>query len=450
MKTTSDAFDIVAHSDFNRSSEIPDEGQDQWGNMDPARLIHLLENIDGLKQEVQERMRRVEAVNKAKSLLQEDAIRTEALNRKLAELGKAFGEVRHETAITDPRAREAELIRMPARETVTEIPLRHAEPPAPLPEKSESLHVEKRDDHAFAAHLYRAPAAPAAPAVFEHTKFPHEVAVRQFELEEFSASDDILDAELIVEPVPVTATEVMPEMAVEPATVTSPELHELDLQPIQPPAEPAPPAVISHAELHVMPVSLPQAAVHEAESSQPVQDVPAQPRQAYREVAQRFSEAAILKDEAKTQPVVADEPSAEVNATLNGTMIQLEEAKQAWAQANEAFEAARQLMEQSTAILNLSRSKEEMSSTDLKSAQQDLTTAYQFAAVAAQRQHDAAEVFRKSRRWAIAAFAASWIVIAWVSWLQLRAAVPVWGPVASTVVIVALAVLLNTKGNKRD
>jgi len=83
-----------------------------------------------------------------------------------------------------------------------------------------------------------------------------------------------------------------------------------------------------------------------------------------------------------------------------------------------------------------------MAATDRKSAQQNLTTAYQFAAVAAQRHRDAAAIFQRSNRWAVNAVAASWIVLVWFAWFSLRALVPIWAPAAATGLLVLLAVLV--------
>jgi hypothetical protein len=66
------------------------EGHGLSGGDDPGRLVDLLEGIDGLKHEIHERMRRIEAVKQAKEILLEDAVRTEALNRKLNELGRTM------------------------------------------------------------------------------------------------------------------------------------------------------------------------------------------------------------------------------------------------------------------------------------------------------------------------------------------------------------------------
>src|SRR4051794_17940421 len=88
----SEALKIVTAEDVAllRRSGAWVEEQGPTGKDDPGRLVDLLEDIDTLKHEIHERMRRIDAVKQAKEILREDALRTEELNRKLAELGKAM------------------------------------------------------------------------------------------------------------------------------------------------------------------------------------------------------------------------------------------------------------------------------------------------------------------------------------------------------------------------
>lgn len=103
MKTASDALRIVTQEDAELAKRPsaqtvePVEGD----AVDPAILMDLLGDIDGLKLEIQERMRRIEAVKQAKSVLLEDAMRTETLNRKLAALGKVMHSARSVVAVGD-------------------------------------------------------------------------------------------------------------------------------------------------------------------------------------------------------------------------------------------------------------------------------------------------------------------------------------------------------------
>ena len=146
LKTTSDALNVLApaYPELARKSPPRVEEHESWSGVDPARLIDLLENFDGLKQEVQDRMRRIEAVNQAKAFLQEDAIRTEALNRKLAEIGKAFGEVRPELFTREAKNREADLLCMPSREPLAEASPRHFEAFEHPKDNADWIHLQAR------------------------------------------------------------------------------------------------------------------------------------------------------------------------------------------------------------------------------------------------------------------------------------------------------------------
>lgn len=377
LKTHSDALNIVAstYPDVGGNSRSRADEQEPWTGVDPLRLIDLLENIDGLKQEVQERMRRVEAVNQAKSLLQEDAIRTEALNRKLAELGRAFGEVRHEPFFGEAKSREADLLRMPPREHVAEISSRQIESASPAHQGGDWIHFENRELATLADIAIRPASTQTAP------------------LEPVHRLADTLRMDATAHPV---------------EDIPAPELEE--------------PAV------EVKPNAQPEA----TESPE-----------SYRKVAHRFTEASLQRDE-------AIQSAMQAKSSYEGAMQLLEEGRQIYEETREALLNTKLHLEQASAQLAVSRGKEEAATADLKSAQQDLTTAYQFAAVAAQRQHDAAEFFRKSNRWNIIAVAFSWVVITWMAWLQFRTLVPIWGPGAVSGVILVIAILVNTWGTKRE
>src|SRR5271163_4804829 len=95
MKLATDVLKIVTHEDAEVAKKPPMRagGQEPASEIEPANLVELLKDIDSIKSEIHERMRRVEAVKQAKSLLMEDAARTEALNKKLAEIGKIMSAV---------------------------------------------------------------------------------------------------------------------------------------------------------------------------------------------------------------------------------------------------------------------------------------------------------------------------------------------------------------------
>ena len=107
MKLASDILKIVTHEDLELAKRAQaravEANRDQ--DSDPAHLMDVLGNLDELKREIHERMRRIEAVKQAKSLLLEDAVRTEALNRRLAEIGKVMSAVHSRDSMPEPEPR---------------------------------------------------------------------------------------------------------------------------------------------------------------------------------------------------------------------------------------------------------------------------------------------------------------------------------------------------------
>jgi len=127
----------------------------------------------------------------------------------------------------------------------------------------------------------------------------------------------------------------------------------------------------------------------------------------------------------------------------------LEEAEKSLKKGTPLGEGAQGLVDQTAAELREARSVQETAAADLLSARQELTTAYQFAAVAAQRRLDAEAFFQKLGRWAVFATVFSWIAMTWTAWFSFRQQVPIWGPAAMTVVLFIVAFMISKKG-KRD
>jgi hypothetical protein len=149
------------------------------------------------------------------------------------------------------------------------------------------------------------------------------------------------------------------------------------------------------------------------------------------------------------------ETSIVFSSTHGASSAQLVQAEEAWKKSDQAMHEAKRLLDQSLFQLNLAHSKEEKASADLHSAQQEMTTAYQFAAVAAQRQHDAAQYFRRATRWTTAVAALSWVAMAWVAWVALPQRfpmlnLPIWAPGIATVVIVVVSVLVANYGTREQ
>jgi hypothetical protein len=101
--------------------------QDKWNDVFSTKLIELLDNIDGLKKEIRERMRRVEKIKLVESILLDEAARTEALNAKLSETEKALEYLRLEFLKARDQYQGAESLRKEANEIIAEGASRYRE-----------------------------------------------------------------------------------------------------------------------------------------------------------------------------------------------------------------------------------------------------------------------------------------------------------------------------------
>lgn len=101
--------------------------QDKWNDVFSTKLIELLDNIDGLKKEIRERMRRVESVKVAESVLLDEATRTEALNTKLLETETALANLRIQFLTAKDHYQGAEALRKEASETIADAASRYKE-----------------------------------------------------------------------------------------------------------------------------------------------------------------------------------------------------------------------------------------------------------------------------------------------------------------------------------
>src|ERR1700682_4272084 len=92
MRVVNDAFRIVPRPDAESWQESQGSAEEQraLSSDDPSGLIDMLKDIDGLKEEIHERIRRLEAVRQARAILLEDAARNDMLSRRLAELGRGI------------------------------------------------------------------------------------------------------------------------------------------------------------------------------------------------------------------------------------------------------------------------------------------------------------------------------------------------------------------------
>ena len=101
--------------------------QDTWNDVFSTKLIELLDNIDGLKHDLRERMRRIESVTRAESALLDEATRTESLNTKLAETEQALNQVRQELEVAKSRHQGADQLRREAEAIFVEAEKRYRE-----------------------------------------------------------------------------------------------------------------------------------------------------------------------------------------------------------------------------------------------------------------------------------------------------------------------------------
>jgi hypothetical protein len=133
-------------------------------------------------------------------------------------------------------------------------------------------------------------------------------------------------------------------------------------------------------------------------------------------------------------------------AAYESACDRLREAEQFWQRGDQSSKDAQKLGDLSTAELLQARTAEEAAASDLLSARQELTTAYQIAAVAAQRRLDAVEFFHKAARWTVYAGSLSWVAMVWVAWFAFRAVIPIWGPAVMTAIIVVVAMTIVKRG----
>jgi hypothetical protein len=289
---------------------------------EPAPLVDLLQDIDGIKHEIQERMRRIEAVKHAKSVLQEDEVKSEALNKKLAAIGQAMHDVDSGSGSIGKRAESSSLLRLQAREVL------------------EQAGISNRE------------------AEFQHRS---------------------------VEPTRLSFKEMSAGLS---SGLPAPE-----------PPKTAQPAVV--------PASI--------------------------------DETATVKVDSVSQP-----------ATFISSSEELSRAEEMWRQAEVALAEARRVFEESSSVLNEAAVKSEKVASDLLSTQQELTTAYQFAAVAAQRQHTASEMFYKTHLWTVLSAAFAWVALAWTSWFVVRSAVAIWAPAVASIVILVAGVIISRTGKRKE
>jgi len=503
VKPLSDALKIVTQEDIELAKKPPVRaaGQISGNDMDSTNLMGLLGDIDGLKNEIHERMRRIEAVKQAKSVLLEDAERTEALNRRLAEIGKAMTVA--QSGVQAPETETAEPVRIPTHESLAGAESR----PAPVRVLNEGLalpwpRTEESSEDGQIEPLEHQPAqqpgqilsnAEAARIAAEANMAFEAAFKRLHETEESrlqawtQADEAVQEARRLLE----GATSQLQDAAGREEQATQ--------------------AIHSAQEALAISVQSAQERLEGAERTREAARI-----QIWKEVNADAEEAKRLLDEARSQLTLAigreeraaqefhsaqdavtnsfqsaserleeaernwkktDQAMQEAKAFLDQSIVELaqarkreesiaanlqsvrdefttsyeaasqrlQEAEQLCQRGDQAAKEAQQLIDQTTAELLQARKAEETAAADLLSARQELTTAYQFAAVAAQRRLDAVDSFQKAAHVAIFAVAASWVATVWLGWLAFRAAAPVWAPGVLTVVLLVLTLVLTRK-----
>jgi len=420
--------------------------------IDPAKLMDMLGDIDSLKREIQDRMRRIEAVKQAKSLLMEDAQRTEALNKRLAEIGKVMAVV-HSGFLLDESVFEGATVMGPRL--------------APLPQVHEGVALAwpKADEAA----------KPAVAAV----EIAEPISLETVPLKTVSVdavSVDAVEAETIQKP----------EGAIEAA-------QELDV------AE----AVATDEPDELVDVERADAAT--GVSLRCAEELVQEARRLLEESSARL-DMAVQREEQVTADLLLNQET--FASTFEAASERLGEAERCWKLADAAAGEAKRLFEDSTAQLTLAVSKEQQSaadfhaaqkaleaayetvgerlaaaerfakegegiaeetrtllqrmetelaearrgaaaaSEDLLSARQELTTAYQFASVAAQRRLDAAEFYRKTASAVVFSSALAWMVAVWMAWVAFNRVLPYAVPFAASCLILAAAVFLRRQGER--
>ena len=567
VKPLSDALKIVTQEDIELAKKPPMRAADQTsGNdMDSTNLMGLLGDIDGLKNEIHERMRRIEAVKQAKSVLLEDAERTEALNRRLAEIGKAMTVA--QSGSQAPEAETAEPVRIQSRESLTgaesrTAPVKVLNEGVALPwprteELSEDSRIEPTEQQlgqilsSVEAARISAEANMAFEAAFKRLQETEESRLQAWT----QADDAVQEARRLLE----AATSQLKDAvgreeqathaihSAQEALTISVQSAQERLEEAERSREAARLQAWKEANANVEEArrlfedaasQLKDAAGREAKAAQAIHSaqesltISVQSAQERLEEAERSREAARVQtwkeanadseeakrllDEATSQLTLAtgreeratqefhsaqqalttsfqsasgrleeaernwnktdqamqeakslvDQSIAELaqarkreesiaanlqsvrdefTASYDAASKRLQEAEQFCQKGDQSAKEAQQLIDQTTAELLHARKAEETAAADLLSARQELTTAYQFAAVAAQRRLDAVDSFRKAARVAIFAVAASWVATVWMGWLAFRAAVPIWAPGVLTLVLVVLTLVLTRK-----
>jgi hypothetical protein len=470
MKMANDVLRIVTLEGV----EVPTKFQIQPGDQgltyeaEPEKLVQILNDIDSIRREIQERMRRTEAVKQAKSLLMEDAARTEALNKKLAEIGKMMSAIQSRSMTAESELDQAESFRKqstgggadggsrtthigaalrvsenvalpwPKQEEVQDSFLIAYETVAPQPGRSQS--IEDLEQSGLKGPVVSPPQLVEMPV---HT--PEEIqSLRQTPVEIGTRAGVSAGIEQI------SVAEESWKRA-EEAAVEARRLFDESRARLEDAANRQERlAAESRAAQDALNAGYQAANDRLAEATQTWQhtdQAAVEAKQLLEAASSRLNRAVSVEEQA-----AADFHSAQKSLTnaYETASKRLEEAERFWRESDSTGTQVKQMLEQTSTDLAEIRSREETATADLLSARQELTTAYQFAAVAAQRRLDAAEFFKRSAKWAVFASAFSWVAMVWAVWFALRTIAPVWVPCVASTLIVCLAITFGRLGTRED
>ena len=409
---------------------------------DPGKLIDLLEDIDGLKHEIHERMLRIEAVKQAREILQEDAARTDILNRKLAELGRAMVGVPVENRREEIQAESAGSPRMQARGFAPEVMLSTPELRSLGDGTARQWQQpeEPGDNSDDSSQWNDGPGSALVLEVPEHTIQPaagHRawLEVSEEARESFLAASEILEqAEKSwkqADEAAVEARQMLDRSASELAAAR--RMEEAATANLQSARQESRDFYFTLCKrMEELEQSWKQADSMIVEAKQLIEQTIVERTQSSREDQALSADVVSLRQELLASHQSATERSAEATRLLE--------------QAGEAVAESKRQRDAALAEVAQARTHEETATAEFTSARQELTTAYQFAAVAARRQHFAEEFFTRAARWAVLSGAVAWIAVVWFGWFAFRAFVPIWGAGIATVAVAGVAQFIAKKG----
>ena len=115
---SNEALKIVPQGNFDQTgSDLPRlAGNPSGEGFSQSRLENLLGDIDGVKREIHESMRRIDAVREAKSLRTDESRSTEILNSRLAEMTKLVNALKSESSTHVAAHEDSETVRAIGRD----------------------------------------------------------------------------------------------------------------------------------------------------------------------------------------------------------------------------------------------------------------------------------------------------------------------------------------------